>query len=136
MKKSMFAALTLALLASSVAPSFATDDDSLDKFINGTMMITRVGGLGTGIVVGTPVAVTRRTVTSYKSFTNDLADKVGGHEFGPSVAVVSLVTAPAAIVWGATTGLFYGSRNAVAHFNEPFTPHSFSVQSDYDESSK
>lgn len=133
MKKSLIAALSILTMAGTVAPAFAGDDDSLDKVINGSMMITRVGGLGTGIVIGTPVAVTRRTVTTYKTWTNDLADKAGGHEFGPSVALVSLVTAPAALVWGGLTGAFYGTKNAVTHFNEPFSANTFSVQSDYDE---
>lgn len=133
MKKSLIAALSIFMMAGTAAPAFAADDDSLETFINGTMMITRVGGLGTGIVIGTPVAMTRRTVTTYKAWTNDLADKVGGHEFGPSVALVSLVTAPAAVVWGGLTGAFYGTKNAVSNFNEPFSANSFSVQNDYDE---
>lgn len=133
MKKSLIAALSMLTMASTVAPVFAADDDSLEKVINGTMMITRVGGLGTGIVIGTPVAMTRRTVSTYKAWTNELADQVGGHEFGPSVLLVSLVTAPAAVAWGGLTGAFYGTRNAVSHFNEPFSANTFSVQDDYDE---
>ncbi len=128
MKKSRLAsALSLVMLAGLLAPAFAADEP-LDKAVDGGLIVTRMGGLGAGMVVGVPVAVTRQVVKSYKDLTVKVADKVGGHEFGPSCALVSFVTAPAALVYGGATGAFYGSKNAFVHgFNEPFHPDSFSV---------
>lgn len=120
-------ALSAVMAAGLVTPALASDD-GVEKVVDGSLIVTRMGGLGAGMVIGTPVAVTRQVVKSYKDMTEKAADKVGGHEFGPSCALVSLVTVPAALVYGGATGVFYGSKNAFVHgFNEPFHPDSFSV---------
>ncbi|HEY9786418.1 MAG TPA: hypothetical protein V6D17_13505 [Candidatus Obscuribacterales bacterium] len=129
MKRSKLAfALSLLMSVGLLSPAMAAEDEGLDKAVQGSLIGTRLGGLGAGLVVGVPVAVTRQVVKSYKDMTNSLADKVGGHEFGPSVALVSLVTVPASLVYGGATGTFYGGKNAFVHgFNEPFTGDSFSL---------
>ncbi len=40
-------------------------------------MFTRVGGIGAGVVVGTPIAVVRESVKSYIDLTQGAADSVG-----------------------------------------------------------
>lgn len=120
-------ALSAVMAAGLVTPALASDE-GVEKVVDGSLIVTRMGGLGAGMVIGTPVAVTRQVVKSYKDMTEKAADKVGGHEFGPSCALVSFVTVPAALVYGGATGVFYGSKNAFVHgFNEPFHPDSFSV---------
>ncbi len=126
--------LTLAVLAglSGFSPAFADGDEPLDKVVNGSLIVTRVGGLGAGLVVGTPVAVVRESLKTYVSFTQGAADKVGekigGKDNGPLCAVVSLVTIPASLVVGGAKGLYYGGKNGFVHgFNEPFHPDSFSL---------
>ncbi len=133
-KRSMFAT-TLALVAlfGAVAPSFAKGESSgLDAAVGGAEWVTRLGGVGVGTVAGTPVAIVRQTFGAYTAWTPDLADKVGGKECGPACALVSLVTLPAAVVWGGVTGPYYGVKNGFNHgFNNPFTHDSFSLGSDY-----
>lgn len=130
MKRTKLAfALSVLMTAGLIAPAMAADE-GLDKVVDGSLLPTRMMGLGAAMTVGVPVATTRQVVKSYKDITNKLADKVGGHEFGPSVALVSLVSVPAALVYGGATGTYYGTKNAfVIGFNKPFQRDSFSVGS-------
>jgi len=108
-------------------------EEPLDKVVNGSLMVTRVGGVGTGLVVGPPVATLRETYSSYVSMTSSCAEHVGGKDCGPSCLLVSLVTLPASIVVGTGKGVYYGCKNAFTHgFNEPFSPASFSISKDYE----
>lgn len=128
MKRSKLAgALSLIMAAGIMAPALA-DDEGLTKAVDGSLFVTRLGGLGAGWVLGTPVSVVRHTAKSYVAMTNSAADKVGGHDFGPSVALVSLATFPAAVIIGGAKGIYGGTQNALVHgFNEPFHPDSFSL---------
>lgn len=120
-------ALSLVMSLGALSPVMAADE-GLDKAVDGSLIITRLGGIGAGMVLGVPVAVVRQTVKSYKDLTNKAADKVGGHEFGPSVGLVSFVTLPAAMIYGGATGTFYGTKHAFADgFNKPFHPDSYSL---------
>jgi hypothetical protein len=130
------AALSLLLMTATLSPAFAKDEEgALDKSVQGGLMVTRVGGVGAGVVVGAPVAVVRETISSYIGMTGAVADKVGGKaggkDNGLATAVVSLVTVPAALVVGGAKGLYYGSKNGMMHgFNQPFSPSSFSISKD------
>ncbi|MCC7528018.1 MAG: hypothetical protein IT342_05820, partial [Candidatus Melainabacteria bacterium] len=79
-------ALSAVMAAGLVTPALASDD-GVEKVVDGSLIVTRMGGLGAGMVIGCPVAVTRQVVKSYKDLTEKCADKVGGHEFGPSCAL-------------------------------------------------
>jgi hypothetical protein len=129
-KRSNLVALALSsfIALGAIAPAFADDDTGLDKAVNGSLIVSRVGGLGAGLFFGVPIAIMRQTTSSYKSMTNGAADKVGGHDFAPSCALASIVTLPAALVVGPLKGTYTGTKNAVVHgFNEPFAAGSFSV---------
>jgi len=121
----------VAMLSSFSMPALA-EDEPLDMVTQGSLMVTRVGGVGAGLVVGTPVAVVRETFKSYVGFTQAAADKVGGKmggkDNGPVCAVVSLVTLPASMVVGGAKGVYYGAKNGVCTgFNQPFHPDSYSL---------
>lgn len=134
MKRTELAAAVAALVMSFgvVAPAMAADGDALDNVVGASMWPVRLSAVGAGTVVGTPVAAVRQTVKAYKDWTPALADKVGGKDFGPSCGLVSIVTLPAAVVWGGVTGPYYGTKNGFVHgFNEPFTHQSFSMGDDY-----
>ena len=125
------ALLVAATLVGIVAPAMA-EDEALDKVTQGSLMVTRMGGVGTGLVIGTPIAVGRETYKSYISFTETAADKVGGKvggkDNGPVCAIVSLVTLPAAIVVGGAKGVYYGTKNGVwTGFQQPFYKDSYSL---------
>lgn len=128
-RSNVAAALSLLFAIANLAPALAADGDSaLEKSVQGGLMVTRVGGVGAGVVLGTPAAVVRETVSTYISMTGALADKAGGKDCGPCCALVSLVTIPGALVVGGAKGLFYGGKNGIMHgFNEPFSPASFSI---------
>ena len=132
-KLAALAALSMAL--GIVSPALADDKGGgLERAVDGSLVVTRVGGVGAAAVLGTPVAVVRDVLHMYKTWTPDLADKVGGKDFAPSVALVSVATVPASLVWGGVCGTFHGTRNAVTKgFNEPFHPDSFSLGKDYEE---
>ncbi|GEM_PF-466299 len=135
-RSNLTAAVSLALMLANMAPAFSKDDEgALDKAVDGSLIVTRVGGVGAGLVLGTPVAVVRETISSYIGLTGAAADKVGGKiggkDSGIACGVVSLVTVPAALVVGGAKGLFYGSKNGMMKgFNNPFSPASFSLSKD------
>ncbi|HEY9678841.1 MAG TPA: hypothetical protein V6C76_12595 [Drouetiella sp.] len=127
MKSSKIAAVLASLVAfGTVVPAFATDD-GVDKAVNSSLVLTRIGGVGAGLLVGTPVSVVRQTCRSYKGLTESAADKVGGKDFGPSCLLVSVVTLPASLIVGGAKGTYMGSRAAAHGFNDPFNAQSFSV---------
>lgn len=134
--KKLAALFALTTVLGIAAPSFADDSEGgLDRATDGALIVTRAGGVGAGLVLGTPVAAARDSYHYYTNWTNSLADKVpGGHEFGPTVALVSIATLPASLFWGGVTGVYHGTRNALGKgFNEPFHPDSFSLGKDYEE---
>lgn len=134
MKKFSLGATALAVVATfgAFASPAMADDEPLDKVTQGSLMVTRVGGMGAGVVVGTPIAVTKRVLHSYKALTQDAADKVGGKlggkDNGPVCAVVSIATLPASLVVGGLKGVYYGTKNGVTKgFDAPFAPDSYSL---------
>lgn len=131
-KKRNLAALLSLLLTMGTMSSALAADEPLDKVVDGSLLVTRVGGVGAGLVMGTPVAIVRSTVKSYVDLTGKAADKVGekvgGKDCGPCCLLVSVFTAPAGVVWGGLTGTYYGAKNAfTTGFNQPFHPDSFSL---------
>ena len=128
MKKSnLVLILSLLMLALTSLPAMAAEE-GLDKMVDGSLVVTRVGGVGAGLVFGTPVACVKESIKSVKDLTSSAADQVGGHEFGPAVLLVSVVTVPAGLVVGGVKGIYFGTKNALVHgFNEPFHPNSFSM---------
>ena len=130
MKK--FGALLALVATLAVSAPVRAADEPLDMVTQGSLMFTRVGGIGAGLVVGTPIAVVRESVKSYIDLTQGAADsvgeKMGGKDSGPVCLVVSLVTLPAGLLVGGAKGLYYGTRNGVVSgFNTPFHPDSFSL---------
>jgi hypothetical protein len=126
----LVAALAL-VLSAGFAPAFAADDP-LQQAVDSSLIVTRVGGVGTAMVVGTPVAILRQTHKSYVHMTTAAADKIGGHDCGPCCLLASVVTIPASLVVGPATGTYYGAKNAFSKgFSNPFSPASFSLADDF-----
>ena len=125
-------ALAVALLVSSNGMPAMADDESLEKATEASLVVTRVGGMGLGIVLGTPIAIIKRSYRNYVDYTTRAADKVGepmgGSENGPVCLACSLVTLPAGLLVGSLEGIYYGSKNGmVSGFNKPFHSDSFSL---------
>ncbi len=130
MKK--FGALLALAATLLVSAPVRADEEALDMVTQGSLMFTRVGGMGAGLVVGTPIAIVRESVKSYIDLTQGAADSVGesmgGKDSGPVCLVVSFVTLPAGLLVGGAKGLYYGTRNGVVSgFNTPFHSDSFSL---------
>lgn len=135
MKNSKLALLlSLCTTVGMFAPAaFAGDSEPLDKVVDASLVPTRAAGAVCGVLVGMPVAALRQTYKNYVSMTTSMADKIGGHECGPSCAVASIGTIPASIVVGTALGIYHGGKNGINGFNQPFNPQSFSVTKDYEE---
>ena len=135
MRITKFAAiLSMAVTLGMTPPSFADDKSSgVETAVDGGLIVTRVGGATAATIVGTPIAIVRETYKSYKAWTPAAADKLGSNakDCGPACLLVSVVTLPAAIVWGTVSGTYYGCKNGMGKgFNEPFHPDSFSLGED------
>lgn len=131
MKSRKLGALVALMAVLGTAMPAMAEDEPLDMVTQGSLMVTRVGGMGAGLVLGTPVAVIRESVKTCIDFTGAAADKVGepvgGKDNGPVCLVCSLVTVPVGLVVGSVKGLYYGTKNGVVTgFNQPFHPDSFS----------
>ncbi|MGH9553585.1 MAG: hypothetical protein ACRD3W_29660 [Terriglobales bacterium] len=127
MKKSFAFAASILMAVGTVLPALA-EDGGLDKAVDGSLIVNRIGGVGAGLVIGAPISVTRHIAKSYVSITKTVADKVGGHEFGPSCLLASFVSIPAALVVGTAKGLYGGTKTGVTKgFAEPFNPETFST---------
>lgn len=128
MKKIAITALTLlAIGAGSVLPACA--DDNKEMMHNAAMFPVRALGMGTALVVGTPIAVTRRVSNRVIGITSDFADKIGGKDNFPPVAGAAILGVPFGIIVGTGEGLYYGGKNAISHSVEkPFSSASFSLE--------
>ena len=122
----------MAVMGISGPVAMAADEEPLEQVTQASLMPTRLGGIGAGVLVGTPVAVVRQSVKNSIDFTGAAADKVGepigGRDNGPVCLVCSLVTVPVGIVAGTFQGVYYGVKNGVVGgFQTPFHPDSFSL---------
>jgi hypothetical protein len=122
-------ALSLCMALGTVAPAFADSDAGLDHAVDGSLIVTRVLGMGAGLVIGTPIAVGRETTKSFINITSGAADKVGGHDFMPSCLLATFFSVPAALVVGPVKGVIAGGKNGLNGFNTPFAQDSFSMGS-------
>lgn len=108
-------------------------NSGVNTAVDGALMVTRVGGAGCGMLVGTPVAVVRETYKLYTTWTPAWADHVGGKDCAPACALASIVSVPASMIWGTCLGAFHGCKNGlVKGFNAPFNPESFSLGNEYE----
>lgn len=123
----------LALLTSVAAcagPALAeTDFNGMAK--NTAMFPVRTLALGSGLVVGCPVAVVRRVSNRCIEYTGNMADKIGGKNNLPPVLFASVLGVPFGVVAGSAEGVYYGGKNAISNCIEhPFSKESFSLGSE------
>lgn len=127
----MAAALTLGL---NMAPAMAADSDVSSMAKNAAWFPVQVAGVTAAWVVGTPIAVTRRAAVRIRTFNEEAADKIGGHEHFPPNLFASFFAVPAGSIVGLGEGVYYGGKNAVAHGVEhPFSLDSFSLGDDIEQ---
>lgn len=94
----------------------------------------QVLGVTSAWVLGTPIAMTRRSAIRIHDFTSEGADKIGGHDHFPPVLFASIFGVPAGTLVGSAEGVYYGGKNAVSHGVEhPFSLDSFSLGDDMEQ---
>jgi len=125
--KSTFSALAAAAFTiGSVLPASA--DEPMGMLKNTAMFPVRALGVGAGMVVGTPVAVTRRVSNRCIGYTGTFADKIGGKDSLPPVLFASVLGVPFGMIAGSAEGVYFGGKNGIVHgAQKPFSIESFSL---------
>ncbi len=127
MKKSTLSALAAAAVTiGSVLPACA--DEPKDMLKNTAMFPVKALAISTGMVVGTPVAVTRRVSNRCIEYTQTFADKIGGKDSLPPVLFASVLGVPFGVIAGSAEGIYFGGKNSIVHGSDkPFSKESFSL---------
>lgn len=126
MKKILIGTLALTALMGTCAPAHAEKEGEMAK--QALLLPVRFAAMGSGMVVGTPVAITRRTSNRCIEFTKTFADNIGGHEHLVPMAMASVMGVPFGMIVGTGEGVYHGGRNAISHgWEKPFSLDSFSL---------
>ncbi|MBY0546532.1 MAG: hypothetical protein K2W95_04530 [Candidatus Obscuribacterales bacterium] len=119
-------AVALGVGVTSALPANAESVPDMAK--NAAMFPVTAVGVGSAIVVGTPIAITRQVAVRIRDFTGNFADKIGGKEDFPPNLFASFASVPVGTIVGTAEGLYYGPKNAVTHgVEKPFSVASFSL---------
>jgi hypothetical protein len=119
------------MLGVSVAPANAADNDVTGMAKSAAWFPVQVAGVTAAWVVGTPIAITRRTAVRIREYNAGAADKIGGKEHFPPNLFASVFAVPAGSVVGTAEGVYLASKNAIGHGVEhPFSLDSFSLGDD------
>jgi hypothetical protein len=125
------ALLTIVALGAAL-PSQADEPKSM--VTNAVMFPVRAASVATGLVVGIPVAMLRRTSNRCIEYTDNFADKIGGHEHGPPVMFGAILGMPFGLLVGSGEGVYYGGKNAFCNSVEkPFSLSTMSLADELDE---
>ncbi len=128
------AALLTILALGAALPAQA--EDAKGMATNAAMFPVRAASVATGLVVGIPVAIMRRTSNRCIEYTDNFADKIGGHEHGPPVMFGAILGMPFGLLVGSGEGVFYGGKNAFCNSVEkPFSLATMSLDTELDEKS-
>ena len=132
MKKSI--ALIMAFAAVSVCPWTAVTpawagDEGLGSCAKNTVMLpVKAASVSTGLLVGIPIAVLRRTANRCHEYVGAFADKIGGKDSGPANIFASVAAIPFGLLVGTEEGVYEGSKNAIqSGVEKPFSLDSLSL---------
>ena len=113
------------------APCFAQSAQEMAKGY--AMFPVKALAIGSGALVGIPVAIVRRSSSRSIEFTQNFADyeKTGGHENIVPSAFAMILGLPFGLIVGTGEGVYYGGKNAINNgYESPFSLASFSLDSD------
>ncbi len=130
MKKSISAFLAALALASTLnAPAQAEDTKTMAT--NAAWFPVKALVVGSGMVIGIPVAITRRSSNRCLEYTRNFADNIGGKEHIPPMVFASLMGIPFGLISGTAEGVYYGGKNAIVNGSseKPFQLATFSLES-------
>lgn len=120
MSRNLAPLLAFCLALSGLLPACA--DDSA----KGVAMIpVRLVAFATGAVIGTPIAILRKTAEN----TSGMSGQLAGDDGNPALrGAAALVVLPFAVFKGGLEGAYYGTANSWANSSEkPFSKDSFSL---------
>lgn len=123
MRKQLAAILSAMAFTTVLATPARADGDG---GLHGVMMLpVRVVAFGVGAVVGTPIAIVRKTAEN----THEMATEASGKSDNPlMVGACGLATLPFAVFKGGLEGTYYGTANSWKNSSEkPFSLDSFSL---------
>ena len=131
MKKPL--ALSLALVAVSMwtlLPARA-DGGWKDAAKNTALVPVKAASIASGLALGVPMAIVRRTSNRCIEKTSSGADNIGGHESAPPVLFAAVLGLPAGLIEGTGEGIYQGTKNAIQFgATKPFSLESFSLAED------
>lgn len=118
----------LALFATVMGTSPAMADEPKTMAENAVLFPVRAASVASGLVVGIPVAVLRRTSNRVIEYTGNFADQIGGKDHIPPMIFGSVLGLPCGMIVGTGEGVYYGGKNAFANSVEkPFSLAAFSL---------
>jgi len=121
------AVLAVAALASTVNVQ-ALADEPKDMASNAVLFPVRAASIASGLVIGIPVAIARRSSNRVIEYTGNFADKMGGKDHIPRKYSVPSFGLPFGLLVGTGEGLYYGGKNAFSNSVEkPFSLAAFSL---------
>lgn len=128
-QKTRAAKLALLALCASVftTPAFAADEPKT-MAENAVLFPVRAASVASGLVVGVPVAILRRSSNRVIEYTGNFADKIGGKDHIPPMVFGSVLGLPFGLIVGTGEGVYYGGKNAFSNSVEkPFSLAAFSL---------
>ncbi|MCC7530637.1 MAG: hypothetical protein IT342_19090 [Candidatus Melainabacteria bacterium] len=123
--------LALLALTLNTAPAFAESEGTMAK--QALMLPVRMAAMGSGMALGVPVAIVRRSGARSVGFTESFADNIGGKEHMIPLGMASLMGIPFGLLVGTAEGVYSGGRNSISHgWEKPFSLESFSMGEELD----
>ena len=135
MKKTLSILLAAAALSTTtLCPPAAQAEDMKEMAVNTAMFPVKALGIGAGMALGIPIAITRRASSRAVEYTQNFADQIGGKENIPPMVFASVMGIPFGVLVGAGEGVYYGGRNAITNGSEkPFSLGSVSLDSELED---
>ena len=123
--------LALLALTLNTSPAFAESEGTMAK--QALMLPVRMVAMGSGMALGIPVAIVRRSGARSVGFTESFADNIGGKEHMIPMGMASLMGVPFGLMVGTAEGVYSGGRNSISHgWEKPFSLESFSMGEELD----
>ncbi len=123
--------MALLALTLNTSPAFAESEGTMAK--QALLLPVRMVAMGSGMALGIPVAIVRRTGARSVGFSEQFADNIGGKEHMIPLGMASLMGVPFGMVVGTAEGVYSGGRNSISHgWEKPFSLESFSMGEELD----
>ena len=123
--------LALLALTLNTSPAFAESEGTMAK--QALMLPVRMVAMGSGMALGIPVAIVRRTGARSVGFSEQFADNIGGKEHMIPLGMASLMGVPFGMVVGTAEGVYSGGKNSISHgWEKPFSLETFSLGDELD----